>query len=334
MMRLAGLKSIVTLILFGILVIAGTGTPSRASDLTQIPITSTDNCPIFPANNIWNTPIDTLPVDSRSSSYINRMGTSTGLRADFGSGTWQGGPIGISFIEVPATQPKVRIIFYYRQESDPGPYPFPSDAPIEDGAKSRGDRHVLVIDKDNCTLYETWKSYFRPNHNTWIAGSGALFNLMSNELRPAGWTSADAAGLPVFAGLVRYEEVASGEIRHALRFTTSQTRADYIWPARHFASSATDSDLPPMGQRFRLKAGFDISGFSAEIQVILKALKKYGMILADNGSDWFIGGAPDERWDNDILHELDQIHGADFEAVDESSLMIDPDSGEAWQSVN
>jgi hypothetical protein len=286
-------------------------------------------CQVFPVNNVWNTPIDTLPVDVNSTKYINTIGANDYVHADFGSGLWDGGPIGIPFTTVPGTQQKVNVSFYYDDESDPGPYPIPADAPIEGGSNSDGDRHVLVVDRDNCILYELYDAHPQQD-GSWTAGSGAVFDLNSNDLRPAGWTSADAAGLPILPGLVRYEEVAAGEINHAIRFTAPQTRKAYIWPARHYASNLTAVKYPPMGQRFRLKAGFDISGFSPDVQVILKALKKYGMILADNGSSWFISGVPDERWDNDVLHELHDVKGSDFEAVDESSLMVDPDSGEAY----
>ena len=288
--------------------------------------------PIFPADNVWNTRIDDLPVDANSNAYISRIGASDTVHADFGSGLWQGGPIGIPFGTVTGSQPLVPIRFQYWDESDPGPYPFPPDAPIEGGSRSRGDRHVLIVDIDNAILYETWKSYPLRGGSRWFAGSGAVWDLNSNALRPAGWTSADAAGFPVLAGLVRRDEVLSGEIRHALRFTVQETRRAYIWPARHYASDNTDPDLPPMGQRFRLKSDYDVTGFSPEVQVILVALKRYGMFLADNGSNWYISGVPDEGWDNDMLHELDVVEGADFEAVDESSLMIDPDSGQAAQN--
>jgi chitodextrinase len=229
---------------------------------------------------------------------------------------------------VPGTQPKVPIEFDYADESDPGPYPIPPNPLIEGGPDSDGDRHVLVLDEDNCTLYETFYALPQPD-GSWQAGSGAVFDLRSNDLRERDWTSADAAGLPILAGLVRYDEVAAGEIRHAIRFTAPQTRKEYIWPARHYASSLTGTNYPPMGQRFRLKASFDISQFSPQVQVILQALKKYGMILADNGSSWFISGAPDSQWNDDMLvNELKLVKGSDFEAVDESSLMVDPDSGQ------
>ena len=220
------------------------------------------------------------------------------------------------------------VTFDYDDESDPGPYPIPTHAPIEGGPNSDGDRHVLVVDRDHCVLYEMWNSW--PNANgSWHAGSGAVFSLNSHALRPAGWTSADAAGLPVAAGLVRYEEVAAGQIRHAIRFTVPQTRRAYVWPARHYASTLTGTQYPPMGQRFRLKANFNLAGFAPEVQVILQAFKTYGIILADNGSAWYISGAPDARWNDDVLRQLNQVHGSDFEAVDVSSLMIDPNSGQA-----
>jgi hypothetical protein len=287
-------------------------------------------CDVFPGDNVWNTPIDTLPVDAHSDAYVATIGPGAHVHADFGSGEWQGGPIGIPYVDVPGTQPLVDVTFDYDDESDPGPYPIPPDAPIEGGPQSDGDRHVLVLDRDACVLYELYYAWPQAD-GTWEAGSGAVFDLNSHDLRPAGWTSADAAGLPLLPGLVRYDEVASGEIRHALRFTVPQTRRAYVWPARHYASSLTGPQYPPMGQRFRLKADFDLSGFSPEVQVILQALKTYGMFLADNGSAWYLSGVPDERWDNDVLRELAQVHGSDFEAVDESSLMIDPDSGRANQ---
>ncbi len=288
-------------------------------------------CPIFPTDSVWNTPIDNLPVDPNSSAYIATIGATKGVHPDFGS-EWQGAPIGIPYNVVPGTQSKVPMNFDYADESDPGPYPIPLNPFIEGGADSDGDRHILVLDKDHCILYETFYSWPQSD-GSWYAGSGAVFDLRSHALRPSGWTSSDAAGLPILPGLVRYDEVAAGEIRHALRFTVPQTRKAYIWPARHYASSLTGTNYPPMGQRFRLKAVFDVSGFSPQVQVILKALKKYGMILADNGSSWFISGVPDQRWDNDMLvGELSLVKGSDFEAIDESSLMINPDSGQAAQA--
>jgi hypothetical protein len=292
--------------------------------------TPAGNCSLFPADNVWNTRIDSVPVDSSSDAYVSSMGRENGMHADFGSGLCDGGPIGIPFVLVPGTQPLVPVHFdcpdeCYPDESDPGPYPIPPTAPIEWGS----DHHVLIVDNGLCKLYEMYHAVRQPD-GSWQAGSGAVYDLNSNHLRPATWTSADAAGLPILPGLMRYDEAASGTIKHALRFTAERTQRAYIWPARHYASSDTDPSLPPMGQRFRLKASFDISGFSPINQTILIALKTYGMIVADNGSSWYLSGAPDERWNNDDLHLLQEnVHGSDFEAVDESSLMVDPDSGQA-----
>ncbi|MEA2002253.1 MAG: hypothetical protein U9N84_10280 [Actinomycetota bacterium] len=295
------------------------------------PMVPPQRCSIFPPDNIWNRRIDDMPVDGNSSAYINTIGAGSTLHADFGSGVWPPGsnsPIGIPFVEVGEGQTEVAINYTaYGSESDPGPWPVPANAPIEGGPDAGGDRHVLVLDRDACTLYELF-SAFPQGDGSWNAASGSQYDLTSHVLRPDGWTSADAAGLPIFPGLVTYDEVVSGEITHAIRFTVSHTRNDHLWPARHDASSLTGSQYPPMGQRFRLKAGFDISGYSPEIQVILTAMKEYGLILADNGSSWFISGAPDDRWDNDMLHEWDDIPGSAFEAVDVSSLMVDPNSGQ------
>ncbi|HEY2016808.1 MAG TPA: hypothetical protein VGH38_25060, partial [Bryobacteraceae bacterium] len=288
------------------------------------------SCPVLPADNIWNTPVDTLPVSPNSSTYVNTIGASTGMHPDFGSGLWNGAPMGIPFITVPGTQTKYPATFTYADESDTGPYAVPLTAPIEGGSTSTGDRHAIAVDTDNCILYELYNAF--PQVASWLADSGAIFNLKSDALRPATWTSADAAGLPIMPGLVRYDEVAAGEIRHALRFTVPHTLRAYVWPARHYASTLTDPSYPPMGQRFRLKASFDISTFPAEVQVILRALKKYGMMIADNGSAWYLSGAPDSRWNNDNLGTVRNVPGSAFEAVDVSSLMIDPNSGQARQS--
>lgn len=284
---------------------------------------------MFPANNIWNTPVDQLPVAPSSSAYINRMGSMASLHPDFGT-VYQGAPNGTPFITVTGSQTKYPATFTYATESDPGPYPIPLNAPIEGGSQSTGDRHVIAIDTDNCILYELFAAY--PQTASWQAGSGAIFNLNSNALRPDTWTSADAAGLPIFPGLVRYDEMLSGEIRHALRVTASQTQKAHVWPARHDALSITDPSYPPMGARCRLRADFDISGYSPTNQVILRALKKYGMIVADNGASWFVSGVPDSRWDDSDLHLLTNVNGSDFELVDVSSLMVDPNSGEARQN--
>ncbi len=321
--QLFGLKRILIALSTSVL---STIVPMHPSPLAQTGPTLA-GCPIFPANNVWNVRVDHLPVDPNSSAYVATIGASKKVHPDFGSGMWAGGPIGIPYAIVAGSQPRVQISFGYADESDPGPYPLPPEAPIEGGSQSTGDRHVLVLDRDNCTLYETFSSYPQSD-GSWTAGSGAVFTLRSNALRPSGWTSADAAGLPILPGLVRFDEVASGEIRHALRFTVPQTRRQFVWPARHYASSLTGGNYPPMGQRFRLKAAVDISRFSAEVQVILRALKAYGMFLADNGTAWYISGVPDPRWNNDLLvSELGQITGSDFEAVDESALMVDSNSG-------
>ncbi len=321
-------------ILVLILLIGGTGSTAEAGSFIYLPLIlaapagpTLAGCPLLPADNIWNTPVDNLPLDPNSNVYIATIGPGRHVHADFGAGTWEGFPIGIPFNIVSGNQPKSSVIFYYPSESDPGPYPIPDRPLIEGDPNGNGDRHILIVDRDNCILYELYAAY--QQNGQWSAGSGAIFPLNSHTLRPAGWTSADAAGLPMLPGLVRYEEVASGEIKHALRFTVPQTRKAFIWPARHYASSLTGSQYPPMGQRFRLKAGYDLSRFSPQARVIAQALKKYGLILADNGSAWYISGAPDERWDNDVLHELDVILGSDFEAVDESSLMMDSNSGQA-----
>ena len=276
----------------------------------------------FPSDNPWNQDISNEPVDPNSNNLIASIGVNVTLHPDFGT-VWNGAPNGIPYIVVAGTQPRVPMNFiWYDDESDPGPYPVPPDAPIEGGPSSTGDRHVLVIDRDNWKLYEMGNSYPVNGGASWNSGGGAIFDLNSNALRPAGWTSADAAGLPIFPGLVRYDEVfEQGEIKHALRFTAQQTRHAYVYPARHFASNDTNPNRPPMGMRVRLKASFDISTFSPRIQVILRALKKYGMFLADNGSNWFISGAPDPRWSDDELRALKTIAGSNFEVVQMGTIV-------------
>ena len=285
------------------------GTGAAAADI-QLPADKQ----VFPADNPWNTDISAAPVDPNSDALIASIGLDTGLHPDFGT-VWKKAPIGIPYCVVPGAQLEVAVRFMaYPDESDPGPYPVPRDAPIEGGKKSKGDRHVLVIDRDNWKLYELFNA--KRHGKKWTADSGAVFDLNTNALRPDGWTSADAAGLPIFPGLVRYDEVVEqGLITHALRFTVSRTRRAYVAPARHFASSSTDPGLPPMGMRVRLKAGFDVSSFSPNIQVILTALKSYGMFVADNGSNWYISGAPDPHWNDDELRTLSLVKGSDFEVV-------------------
>jgi hypothetical protein len=279
---------------------------------------SAPRCPIFPLNNPWNERVDTLPVASNSAQIIASIGLTTGLHPDFGSGLYDGEPIGIPFDVVTHTTSRYRLSFEYADESDKGPYPIPKTVHIEGGRASTGDRHAILIDKDACRLYELYALY--PTSGGWKAGSGAIWNLRSNAVRPAGWTSADAAGLPIFPGLARYDEVARGVIDHALRFTVERTRRAYVYPARHYASSSDDPSLPPMGLRVRLKASVDISGFPRQARIVLQALKTYGMIVADNGSNWYISGSPNPGWSNDDLHTIGRITGSDFEVVDTSSL--------------
>jgi hypothetical protein len=232
-------------------------------------------------------------------------------------------------IKVPGTQTKYPATFYYYQESDVGPYAIPLNAPIQGGSESTGDRHVISVDIDNCILYELFSGY--PQTNSWKAGGGAIFNLKSHALRPNTWTSADAAGLPIFAGLLRYDDIVAGELKHALRVSAISTQKAYVWPARHYASSITDTSYPPMGTRLRLRADFDITPFSPVNRIILKGLKKYGLMIADNGFSWFFDGVPDPRWNNTELRQLLDVSASDFEVVDVSSLMINPDSGQARQ---
>jgi hypothetical protein len=283
-------------------------------------------CPLFPANNVWNTRIDNLPAHAQSATFINTIGANVTLHPDFGT-VWNGGPIGIPYTTVLGTQPLVPISFYYPGESDPGPYPIPPNAPIEYGS----DHHILTVERTNCILFEVYDASTSNGGASWDAGSGAKWNLNSNALRPDTWTSADAAGLPILPGLVRYDEVQAGLIAHAIRFTTRGTNGAHIWPARHRTPSASQNhpNLPPMGQRFRLKQSFNISTFPTQVQVILTAFKQYGLFVADNGADWYISGAPDSRWDDDMLvSEFRRLRGSDFEAVDESGLMLNINSGQ------
>ena len=275
-------------------------------------------CTIFPATNAWNQRVDALPVAANSAQLIQSIGLGTGLHPDFGSGLYDGQPIGIPYDVVSKKTKRFRATFTYGDESDKGPYPIPKSVHIEGGRASTGDRHALLIDKDACKLYELYALY--PKGAGWTAGSGAIWNLRTNALRPAGWTSADAAGLPIFPGLARYDEVARGVINHALRFTAARTRRQYVYPARHYASSSDDPALPPMGLRVRLKASVDISSFPKQSRIVLQALKTYGMLLADNGSNWYISGAPNPKWSNDDLHSLGRITGSMFDVVDTTSL--------------
>lgn len=270
----------------------------------------------FPSDNLWNKDISAAPVDPNSAAIINFIGSSIGIHPDFGAGQYQGSSIGIPYLIVGAQQPPVDINYTaYGSESDAGPMPIPLTAFIEGYPNpGTGDRHVLVMDNANCFLYELFSSY--PQANSWNAGSGAVWDLLADEQRPYTWTSADAAGLPIFPGLVRYDEVAAGNIPHAIRFTLQNSRAAFTPPASHWAANSSNADAAPMGMRIRLKASFDISTYSAANQVILNALKKYGMIMADNGSSMYISGAPDDRWDNNDLHLLGNVKASDFEVVE------------------
>src|SRR6266704_291397 len=276
----------------------------------------TTSCQIFPANNIWNSDISKLPVHSQSAQWLASMGSSTtNLHPDFG-----GPPYGFPFNVVDRIHATVPVTFQYASESDAGPYPLGSDTPIENGS----DRHALISNKDTCTLYELF--LLSGSGSTWSAGSGAIFPLGSSALRPLGWTSADAAGLPIFPGLVRWDEVQAEAINHAIRFTAAQTDRSFLWPARHQAGTAASPSLPPMGARFRLKIGYDLTHFSVQAQVILRAFQHYGLMLADNGSNWFFSGTEDAAWPDSLLSELKTVPTAQFEAIDESSLMVDPNS--------
>ena len=300
---------------------------------------------MLPANNYWNTPVDTLPVHPSSNAWVATIGNTARLHPDWGNVLADN--FGIPFVTVTGAQPLVPILPSadpdedFSDESDPGPYPIPANAPIEGGPASDGDRHVLVIEATNCVLYELYRA-FPVGDGSWRASSFAKFPLGSNALRPAGWTSADAAGLPIFPGLVRWEEVAAGEIAHAIRFTAAQiwgrdaiaNQNKYLWPARHWSGSSTVTTRPPMGARFRLKASFDITPYSAPTQVILRAFKKYGLVLADAGSNWYFQGVSDTSWPDAVFDELKSIAGANFEAVDTALLQVHPDSGEARQGVD
>jgi hypothetical protein len=271
-------------------------------------------CPLFPSSNPWNRRVDRLPVATNSATMIRSIGLNTGVHADFGSGLWNGSPIGIPYDVVTAKTPRSKVSFEYSDESDHVGYPILKRVHIEGGS----DHHALLVDRDACRLYEL--GGLERSGGGWHAWAGATWNLRKNRLRPANWTSADAAGLPIFPGLARWDEVRRGVIDHALRFTAARTRRAYVWPARHYASSSTDPSLPPMGLRVRLKASFDVRPFRRQARIVLVALKRYGMLLADNGSDWYISGAPSPGWSNDQLHALGRVKGADFEVVDASSL--------------
>jgi hypothetical protein len=292
---------------------------NNTGNTCNTPLADAENIAIFPADNAWNQDVSASPIDPYSTQIIAQIGASK-LKADFGSGLWDGAPIGIPYTVVCASQPKVSVTFRanntdgdYGDESDPGPYPIPSNAPIE--GNGEGDSHVIVVDKDNKKLYELYNASL--NNGKWEASSGAIFDLTSNNLRPANWTSADAAGLPIFPGLVRYEEILKGTIDHAIRFTlqSQNVKPAYISPARHSVNSKGGQYTLPFGAKIRLKASFDISSYPPNLKIVLTAMKKYGLILADIGSNMYISGSPDDRWDNDQLQQLGKIAASNFEVV-------------------
>ncbi|MGH8973088.1 MAG: hypothetical protein ACRD0C_07765 [Acidimicrobiia bacterium] len=280
------------------------------------------DCPLFPADNAWHADVSHLPVHPRSAAWITSMGgPARRLHPDFGPAGAGEQPYGIPYVVVDGSHALVAVSFDYDDESDAGPYPFGPDTPIEGGS----DRHALMVDKSSCTLYELYAAEYSPSGST--AGSGAIWDLRSHDLRPAGWTSADAAGLPILPGLLRKDEVDAGVVDHAIRLTASRTDRSFVWPARHQAGAARDPNLPPMGGRFRLRGDFDLSPYRPDTQVVLRAMQRHGLIIADNGSDWYFTGTSEEGWDTDLLDELKRIPAGAFEAVDASSLMADPDSG-------
>jgi hypothetical protein len=282
------------------------------------PLPGAPNCSLFPPDNPWNQRVDGLPVAMNSARLIASIGLGNPVHPDFGT-TYNGAPNGIPYAIVSSRTRRVPVSFDYASESDGHRYPLPPNVPIEGGRSSSGDRHVIVVDRDTCTDYELFAAYPKAGGARWHAGSGAIFNLRSDRLRPAGWTSADAAGLPILPGLARYDEVARGVIDHALRFTAPCTSRRYVYPARHDASTCSGF-YPPMGLRVRLKRSVNISRLPYQARVVAAALKRYGLILADNGSPWYISGAPNKRWNDDALHQLDRLSGRDFEVVDTSSL--------------
>ncbi len=321
-------------LLLWVSVAAGGAPPARASGTPILlgQLLPGTHCPAFPADNVWNTAITNLPVDSHSAQWLAHMDSgSSFLHPDFGPGGGSS-PYGIPW-QITSKHPKlVSVHFRYASESDKGPYPFSAATPIEGGQKASGDRHALMVDPKTCTLYELYDAHYKPNGGS-TAGSGAIWNLNSNRLRPATWTSADAAGLPILPGLVNYDEIESGHIDHAIRVTAQETDSSFIWPARHQASSVSNPDYPPMGARFRLKASFTLpaSKCARACQVVVTAMKNYGLILADNGSNWYFGGTTDHRWTYTMVDQLKQIPASAFQAVNESCLQISPNSGQALQ---
>ena len=302
------------------LVVALAAVQMMASSSEGARLPGAKRCPVFPKSSHWNRPVDKLPLHSRSAQIVSSIGGDENAHADFGSGLYDGGPIGIPYRTVSRRTKRVPVSFEYADESDRGRYPIPPNAPIEGGRSSSGDRHVILVDRSRCRLYELYSAYPQNGGRSWKAGSGAIWNLRSNRMRRRGFTSADAAGLPILPGLVRPEEVRRGRIDHALRITVPRSRRAFVYPARHFASDDPDPNLPAMGQRLRLKRSFDTSRFPRQSRVVLRALKRYGAIVADNGAPWFVSGVPSRRWDNDDLHSLQRVPGGAWEVVDSTRL--------------
>ncbi len=323
-------RAVLALALTGLLLSAsGSVTADGASagpDGTTSSESSRASCPRFPADNYWHADISKLPVHARSAEWLSHMSTDVDLHPDFGPSYGAGPNYGIPITYVKAGHPKVKVSFDYASESDKVRYPFGADTRIEGGRNSGGDMHAIVVDRSACKLYETWNT--RVSGTTWRAGSGAVWSLRSNQLRPDGWTSADAAGLPIMPGLLRWSEVRDGHVDHAIRFTTDETSSHHLWPARHDAGSTSSWSYPPMGARFRLDPSFKAQGFGAKAKVVVKAMKTYGLVLADNGSPWYFQGEQNKHWPTKLVEDLKRIPASAFVAVDTASLMVDPDSAE------
>jgi hypothetical protein len=331
MRRLVGSAAIAATAVCGTLAIAPvatsapTVTVASAATSRAPEVLPGTHCAVFPANNVWNADISKLPVDKHSAQWVSHIGASDNLHPDFGpSFGAQPVPYGMAITVVSGNHPKVPVKFQYASQSDRVRYPLGSDTKIEGGKNAGGDRHAIVVDKATCRLYETWLTVKKGRH--WTAGSGATWSLTTNKLRPKGWTSADAAGLPILPGVLRYAEVKAGFVGHAIRFTAPVTSTHFLWPARHEAGSKASLAYPPMGARFRLKASFSMKGFSRQAQVVLRAMKTYGLILADNGSPWYFEGDDSTGWPDNLISELKEIPASAFQAVDESSLQVSPNS--------
>jgi hypothetical protein len=310
----------------GLGLVGGTAAGSATPHARQTP-RAVAGCPVFPADSWWHADVSRLPVHRRSDTWLRHMSPSSRLHPDFGDAYGaQPVPYGIPVTVVRGDHPKVRVRFQYADESDRVRYPLGRDTQIEGGSRSDGDRHAVVVDRSTCRLYELWHA--RQRNGRWSAGSGAVWDLRSNALRPRGWTSADAAGLPILPGLLRLSEVRAGSVDHAIRFTTDVTDRRFVWPARHQAGSVSNHRYPPMGARFRLKGSFDLSGYRADTQVVLRAMQTYGLVLADNGSPWYFQGERSASWPSGLLDELKSVPARAFVAVDTSSLQVDPDSAQ------